>query len=199
MHVLTVLDHPTPECFSAGAARRFIAGLKAAGHTAELADLHAAAFNPLWSLADIDAAGAEDVAQEQSRIARADAICLVFPLYWWGMAAKMKGWIDRVWLPTHATNSNSAPKGAATALPSGLMLVPAGVRGNRTERKGHAPALDTGWMMGAAGEFGALPQRLELLIGSSASEARRDMLLQRCFEIGHTLPAPDSLHQNRLV
>ncbi|MBO9407805.1 NAD(P)H-dependent oxidoreductase [Shimia sp. R9_1] len=195
MHVLTVLDHPTPTCFAAGAARRFIAGLKSAGHTTELADLHAEDFNPLFSLADISEEGAEDVAQEQERIARADAICLVFPLYWWGMSAKMKGWVNRVWMPNDAANQNTAPTLRDAHLNSGLMLVPAGPRSDRVERKGHAPALDTTWMLGAAGDFGALPRRLELLIGSSASEQRRDMLLDRCFTIGQTLPAPATIRK----
>jgi len=76
-------------------------GVKAAGHTVELADLHAEDFDPRWSMADIEADGngakLSDVADEQARIARADAICLVFPLFWWGMPSMLKGWIDRVW------------------------------------------------------------------------------------------------------
>lgn len=193
MHVLTVLDHPTPSCFSATAAKRFIAGLRAAGHSSELADLHAESFNPLWSLADIADTPAKDVQKEQERIARADAICLVFPLYWWGLPAKMKGWVNRVWLPADSANQNSAPSPKAQHLRAGLMLVPAGPRTDRIERKGHAPALDTSWMMTASGEFGALPDRLELLIGSSSSEKRRERLLQRCFHIGQTLPAPATM------
>jgi NAD(P)H dehydrogenase (quinone) len=101
MHVLTILDHPNPTSFSAAVARHFIAGVKAAGHSAELADLHAEGFDPRWSMADIEgddgAAMPADVLNEQTRIARADAICLVFPLYWWGMPAMTKGWVDRVW------------------------------------------------------------------------------------------------------
>ncbi|MDA5556590.1 NAD(P)H-dependent oxidoreductase [Shimia sp. MMG029] len=195
MHVLTVLDHPTPSCFSATAAARFIAGLRSAGHTAELADLNAEGFNPLWSLADIAEHPAEDVQQEQERMARADAICLIFPLYWWGLPAKMKGWVNRVWQPTVTANDNSAPDGAAVSakqLRAGLMLVPAGPRTDRMDRKGHAPALDTSWMMGAPGAFGTLPDRLELLIGSASSDARHAQLQQRCFDIGQTLPAPAS-------
>ncbi len=196
MHVLTVLDQPTPTCFSAGAAKRFIAGLKSAGHTAELADLHAEDFNPLWSLADIAETAADDVAKEQDRIARADAVCLVFPLYWWGMPAKMKGWVDRVWTPETSANRNGAPQRLSKHQHDGLMLVPAGPRSDHMERRGHAPALDTTWMTGAPGYFGALPRRLELLIGSTASAERRDTLLQRCFDIGQTLPAPASLRKS---
>ena len=101
MRVLTVLDHPNPNSFSAAVAQEFMDGAKTAGHSVELADLHAEGFDPRWTMPDIEADGhanaMEDVAKEQARIARSDAICLVFPLFWWGMPSMMKGWVDRVW------------------------------------------------------------------------------------------------------
>lgn len=38
-----------------------------------------------------------DVEQEQRKLLAADAVILLFPLWWFGMPAIMKGWIDRVW------------------------------------------------------------------------------------------------------
>ncbi len=38
-----------------------------------------------------------DVEEEQRKILAADAVILVFPLWWFGMPAIMKGWVDRVW------------------------------------------------------------------------------------------------------
>jgi NAD(P)H dehydrogenase (quinone) len=38
-----------------------------------------------------------DVAAEQRKVLRADAVIFQFPLWWFGMPAIMKGWIDRVW------------------------------------------------------------------------------------------------------
>lgn len=76
-------------------------GAKAAGHTTEFADLHAEEFDPRWTVADIDGDSASaplaDIRSEQERISRSDAICLAFPLFWWGMPSMMKGWVDRVW------------------------------------------------------------------------------------------------------
>src|SRR5690606_5297413 len=37
-----------------------------------------------------------DVLAEQARIDRADALILVYPVYWWSLPALLKGWIDRV-------------------------------------------------------------------------------------------------------
>jgi len=38
-----------------------------------------------------------DVEREQKKLKEADALILIFPLWWYGMPAIMKGWIDRVW------------------------------------------------------------------------------------------------------
>ncbi|MFT4189914.1 MAG: NAD(P)H-dependent oxidoreductase [Comamonas sp.] len=38
-----------------------------------------------------------DVEEEQRKLLAADAVILHFPLWWFGMPAIMKGWVDRVW------------------------------------------------------------------------------------------------------
>ncbi len=38
-----------------------------------------------------------DVEEEQRKILAADAVILLFPLWWYSMPAIMKGWVDRVW------------------------------------------------------------------------------------------------------
>ena len=38
-----------------------------------------------------------DIAAEQQKVLTADAVLFQFPLWWYGMPAIMKGWIDRVW------------------------------------------------------------------------------------------------------
>ena len=37
-----------------------------------------------------------DVVAQQKRVERADALVLVYPVYWWSFPALLKGWIDRV-------------------------------------------------------------------------------------------------------
>ncbi|MET0349568.1 MAG: NAD(P)H-dependent oxidoreductase, partial [Rhizobacter sp.] len=39
----------------------------------------------------------DDVVAEQQKLLAADLVILQFPLWWFGMPAIMKGWIDRVW------------------------------------------------------------------------------------------------------
>lgn len=101
MHVLIVYAHPDPGSLTHAVAARVGEGARAAGHSVELADLAAEGFDPRYGQADHDAYRElaplpADVRAEQARIERADAVVLVYPVYWWSMPALLKGWIDRV-------------------------------------------------------------------------------------------------------
>jgi NAD(P)H dehydrogenase (quinone) len=196
MHVLTILDHPNPTSFSAAVAHKFMDGAKAAGHSVELADLYAEGFDPRWSMADIEQEGPEttpaDVVKEQERIARADAICLVFPLFWWGMPSMTKGWVDRVWTWGWAYDQLDDPEQSLQRFRSGVFLIPAGARSDEMENDGYLAALETAWVKGTFGYFGFSPRKLEVLNGSTGSSARRQSLLEKSYQIGLTLPPPNN-------
>lgn len=101
MHALIVFAHPDPDSLTHAVAARVGEGVRAAGHSAELADLAAEGFDPRYGRADHDAyrelaPHPADVRAEQARIERADALVLVYPVYWWSMPALLKGWVDRV-------------------------------------------------------------------------------------------------------
>lgn len=103
MHALVVVAHPEPGSLSQSLAAQVADGVRTApgGHTVELADLAAEGFDPRFTAADLAvhrqrAAPPADVAAEQARLDRADALVLVYPVYWWSMPALLKGWIDRV-------------------------------------------------------------------------------------------------------
>ncbi len=194
MHVLTILDHPNPASFSAAVAQQFMDGAKAAGHSVELADLNAEGFNPLWSMADIEREGDEaapaDVVNEQERIARADAICLVFPLFWWGMPSMTKGWVDRVWTWGWAYDQLDDPEQSLQRSRTGVLLIPAGARSDEMENDGYLAALETAWIKGTFGYFGLSPRKLEVLYGSTGSLKRRQALLEKSYQVGLTLAPP---------
>lgn len=63
-------------------------------------DLYALNFNPVLSADDMSGqrAGkvAVEIAKEQEFIAWADTITFIYPIWWTGMPAMMKGYIDRV-------------------------------------------------------------------------------------------------------
>ncbi|MBD3664366.1 NAD(P)H-dependent oxidoreductase [Sulfitobacter aestuariivivens] len=194
MQVLVVLDHPDPRAFSAAVASRFSAGAETAGHRVELADLHAEGFDPRWTLADIegDRSGVPpaDVQREQTRIARADAICFVFPLFWWGMPAMTKGWVDRVWSWGWAYDQLEDPELSLQRPRTGVFLVPAGARSDEMEECGYQQAIETQWLKGAFGYFGFRTRELLVLNGSKGSKKRREALLDRAFEAGKALKDP---------
>ncbi|MBP2171428.1 NAD(P)H dehydrogenase (quinone) [Erwinia toletana] len=103
MHALIVVAHPLTASLTHAVAAQIAAGVSqsAVTHSAEIADLAAAGFDPRFGKADIaafnrQAAFPADVIAEQQRIDAADALVLVYPVYWWSMPALMKGWIERV-------------------------------------------------------------------------------------------------------
>lgn len=101
MHALIVLTHSDTASLTHAVAARIGEGVVETGRTFEIADLHSEDFDPRYSAGDRAAhhrlaSRPADVVAEQSRIERADALVLVYPVYWWSMPALMKGWIDRV-------------------------------------------------------------------------------------------------------
>lgn len=101
MHALIVLAHPKPESFSHRVARHVAQGMGQAGHSFDIADLAAEGFDPRFTEHDHAVhlkriPPSPDVVSEQRRIDRADALVLVYPVYWWSFPALLKGWIDRV-------------------------------------------------------------------------------------------------------
>ncbi|MDH6591283.1 NAD(P)H dehydrogenase (quinone) [Variovorax sp. TBS-050B] len=101
MHALVVVAHPRPASVTHAVAARIAEGVRDAGHSAELADLAAEGFDPRFTEHDVAVhrerrSPSADVRAEQARIDRADALALVYPVYWWSFPGLLKGWIDRV-------------------------------------------------------------------------------------------------------
>ena len=195
MHILTILSHPDPNSFSHAIAARFNEGATQAGHTVETGDLHAEGFSPVWSMADIpvDAENPPppDVQQEQARIERCDALCMIFPLFWWGMPAMLKGWVDRVWTYGWAYDDVDDPYSSLQRKRSCVMLIPAGASPQAMAPHGYPGALNRIWDRGTLGYFGMSNTRIELLHGSMGSAARRAGLLDIAHKAGVEITSAD--------
>lgn len=101
MKTVIVTAHPEPGSLTNDIARRLASALDPS--SVEIVDLAAEGFDPRFTVADratyLTGSGfAHDVAEEQRRLAEADHLVLVFPVYWWSMPAQLKGWIDRVFV-----------------------------------------------------------------------------------------------------
>jgi NAD(P)H dehydrogenase (quinone) len=116
MNVLIVYAHPEPGSFTAAMKDAALAILTEAGHTVEVSDLYREGFNPVPGRHDFTTVAdperfhyqseqmhaskhgsfAPDIVREQQRAEKAHLMVFLFPLWWGGMPAIMKGWFDRV-------------------------------------------------------------------------------------------------------
>ncbi|MGV2788241.1 NAD(P)H oxidoreductase, partial [Clostridium perfringens] len=82
---------------------KFVQGLRDAGHEAEILDLHRIGFDPV--LREVDEPDwsnptkiySPEVEAEIARMKEHDALAYIFPVWWYGIPAMLKGYIDRVW------------------------------------------------------------------------------------------------------
>lgn len=102
MRVLAVYCHPNPGSLIAAARERALSGLRSAGHEVRLTDLYADGFDPAMTAAERRAHKEPGVTPELRRyaddLAWAEALVLIYPTWWSGQPAMLKGWIDRVWV-----------------------------------------------------------------------------------------------------
>lgn len=100
MHILAVYAHPNPKSFNHAILDAIREAVTRKGHSFSLRDLYELNFQPVLRESDFEALGQgltpPDVADEQAEINRADMLFLVHPVWWFGIPAIMKGWIERV-------------------------------------------------------------------------------------------------------
>jgi len=104
MRVLMVYCHPREDSFCAALREAALAALRGAGHEVTLRDLYAEGFRPALNAEERGAY--HDTARNQvgiehevAQLKSAEALLLVYPTWWYGMPAMLKGWFDRVWVP----------------------------------------------------------------------------------------------------
>lgn len=174
MHALIVVAHPDPKSLTHGVAAQLAEGAVLAGNTAEIADIAAEGFDPRFTASDIaihlrQTSISADIAAEQARIDRADALVLVYPVYWWSMPGQLKGWIDRVF--TNGWAYDDSPDAGLVKKLRHLRvhLVALGGADQRTyARHGYFGAMKTQIDHGIFGYCGAEVVRSELLLPSDA-------------------------------
>lgn len=102
MRALVVYCHPNPDSLVAAARDRALAGLERAGHDVRLCDLYADEFGPEMPAAERRTHKEPGVVPELQAyaddLAWAEALVLIYPTWWSGQPAMLKGWIDRVWV-----------------------------------------------------------------------------------------------------
>ena len=130
MRVLVVYAHPNPASFCHALLRRVESALDEAGHEVRVKDLYAEGFNPVLSAAELGALNdgrvPEVIAHEQAALAWAEALVFIYPLWWFGTPAILKGWFDKTL--THGFAFEYGPGGQRGLLAArrALVLIAAG-------------------------------------------------------------------------
>jgi putative NADPH-quinone reductase len=101
--ILVILGHPGRNSFCGALASSCCEGAKEAGNEVELIALGELSFDPVLheGYARIQELEPDLVAAQQA-ISRAQHIVFVYPNWWGGLPALLKGFIDRVFLPGFA-------------------------------------------------------------------------------------------------
>lgn len=107
MKCLVVIAHPLHDSLCSSLAKAAVDALTGAGHEVQVENLYAAGFAPALTAAERQSYYASefhaaDVQAQIARLQEAQALVLVFPTWWFGFPAILKGWFDRVWAPGHA-------------------------------------------------------------------------------------------------
>ena len=104
MRVLVVYAHPLETSFIAALHRCAVETLRAGGHEVDDLDLYAERFDPVMSREQfahyVDTSqNAREVEAYVKRLRAAEALVLVFPVWFDGLPAMMQGYFQRVFLP----------------------------------------------------------------------------------------------------
>lgn len=118
MRVLVVYCHPCEESFNRAVCDCAIKALNDAGNEVRLLDLYAMGFDPTmrpeeWRDYHTPQVNEMPVAEHLAMVKWAEALVFVYPTWWFGLPAMLKGWCDRVFVPhtTFDMPTDSQPMG----------------------------------------------------------------------------------------
>ncbi len=116
MNILMIHAHENPDSFCSALSQLAKRSLTIKGHGMTISDLYAKEFNPVASKKDFTTLSStnfykyareqrhataqdlfhEQVKEEMDLVEQADVLIFNFPLWWFGMPAILKGWVDKV-------------------------------------------------------------------------------------------------------
>jgi NAD(P)H dehydrogenase (quinone) len=102
--VVVVLAHPLKDSLCAHLMALTASLITRAGHDLQTVDLYERDFDPRLTSSERQSYYATEydarvVAEDAEALRHADVLVLIFPTWWFGLPAILKGWIDRVFVP----------------------------------------------------------------------------------------------------
>ena len=98
MRILLVFAHPAKDSYNRAILNNLMAELEAAGHVLKLKDLYSEGFNPVFNEEDLSRLHKGDtpprIQNEQAALSWAEGLVFIYPLWWYGPPAILKGWFD---------------------------------------------------------------------------------------------------------
>ena len=121
MNVLVVYCHPCDDSFNAAVLKVVVGALTERGHQFRVCDLYREGFDPVMRVAewrkyhDVEQNMAP-VSEQTENLKWAEAVVFIYPTWWYGLPAMLKGWLERVLVPGFAFEIPTARRGSLPKL-----------------------------------------------------------------------------------
>ena len=133
MNILIIYSHPSKQSYTFQVLEQLKELIAAQNWNLEISDLYEMGFQSDMTEAEYEREGLinttmpipADVILEHQKIAKADTIIFLYPVWWSDCPAKMKGWFDRVYSVGYAY-ANDQSDAKMKTVPLGLAVCSAG-------------------------------------------------------------------------
>ena len=99
-----VYCHPNPDSFTSAAKDQVLEVLVEKGYEIHLTDLYGENFNPIINKEELETyldteLNKKGLEKHIENLLWCDTLIFVYPTWWYGLPAILKGWLDRCFLP----------------------------------------------------------------------------------------------------
>ena len=114
MRALVVYCHPRPESYTAAVRDAVVEQLRRAEADIRICDLYGRGFQPILTGRELEGyldcpSNEEPVSEDVADIRWCDTLVFIYPTWWYGLPAMLKGWLDRAMLPGVAFTMPRSP------------------------------------------------------------------------------------------